>query len=83
MHTEAEAQLLWCPFGRPPRFADMDEAPAVNRTAKGAADHGSLCLASGCMAWKRRLLTIQDENGQITDYTPDPAGVGYCGLAGA
>jgi len=66
--TEEEAKTKWCPFARVVSSIKREEErarPAINRVG-GRVDDQCLCLASGCMAWRRRGAR---DNG-------------YCGLAG-
>jgi hypothetical protein len=70
--TEAEAKTKWCPFARAPEH----QGTGQNREDKGAATESSLCLASGCMAWR---VASPPPNIMVTTV---PAGVGYCGLGG-
>jgi len=53
--TPAEASKRWCPFVRIREYQEETiEGTAVNRSFDSAdsAASGSLCLASGCMAWR-------------------------------
>ncbi len=77
--TVAEASRRWCPFVRIREYQEGQiEGTAVNRTLDGedSAPHGSLCLASGCMAWRWDIAHAWDEK----ERRQEPRG--YCGLAG-
>jgi len=65
--TEDEAKRKWCPFGRVVSRVGPENLAGFNRSNDGRADHESLCLASGCMAWRWRATADRD---------------GFCGLAG-
>lgn len=77
--SAAEASKRWCPFVRIRAYQEGHiEGTAVNRSLDGedSAPHGSLCLASGCMAWRWDISHAWDEE----ERRQEPRG--YCGLAG-
>lgn len=77
--TVAEATKRWCPFARIREYQEGHmETTAVNRSFEGedGAARGSLCLASGCMAWRWDISHAWD--GEERRQEPR----GYCGLAG-
>jgi len=49
MMTEEEAKTKWCPQAR----VAAVEGDGPNRRYDGAPIRGSLCLASGCMMWRK------------------------------
>lgn len=67
-HTmkEEEAIKRWCPFVRVSSYPFNDENATINRD-----DFNYNCIASVCMAWRWRMSTKSDHEGE-----------GYCGLAG-
>ena len=73
--TEDEAKTKWCPTAGASRFNRQDE----------------LCMASGCMAWRRNVAMFDRMTGEpaipgvaaIGDLEPRYTSHGYCGLAGA
>lgn len=81
--TEEEAMTKWCPFAR---ILDRSDVGAgINRPLTMLdADDSTLptwqaaetrCIASGCMAWRRYLIT---GSGGACQESND----GFCGLAG-
>lgn len=86
--TEAEAKTMWCPLGR---GAFQYRAGAANDdcmvVANRAENDGpiTLCLASGCMAWRWVGYSIADDGadakGTIFRFVKEVT-QGYCGLAG-
>lgn len=77
--TVGEAGKCWCPFVRIREYQEGHmETTAVNRSFEGedGAARGSLCLASGCMAWRWDISHAWD--GEERRQEPR----GYCGLAG-
>lgn len=60
--TEPEAKKKWCPFAR-----SSLNGRVANRTPTGQPDEGAMCLASECMAWRRKVTNPQ---------------YGHCGNAG-
>lgn len=90
--TETQARGLWCPFSRVAMAtADGTIGPhlaAANRwqvdgNSKSLLPAGSMCIASACMAWRKRVSSderdrrkFEDENIGKFEYG------GYCGLAG-
>jgi hypothetical protein len=90
--TEVQARGRWCPFSR----AAMATAegvlihglPAANRwQTDGKGDNllpaGSMCIASACMAWRKR---VSASDRDLRDSDDERIGKfeagGYCGLAG-
>lgn len=90
--TEADAQSKWCPFARTQIVQDENLCAVVNRTPLGKPDSGAMCLASGCMAWRKVGVLVDRATGRPLlpgqTYQAGAAeerylGDGYCGLAGA
>jgi hypothetical protein len=77
--TPAHASKRWCPFVRIREYQEGSiEGTAVNRSFDSAdsAANGSLCLASGCMAWR------WDIGHEWEDEERRDERRGFCGLAG-
>lgn len=77
--TPAQASKRWCPFVRIREYQEGGiEGTAVNRSfdSLDSAANGSLCLASGCMAWR------WDVGHEWEDEERRDEPRGYCGLAG-
>ncbi|HVC28014.1 MAG TPA: hypothetical protein VNF48_00530 [Gammaproteobacteria bacterium] len=77
--TPAQASKRWCPFVRIREYQEgAMEGTAVNRSFDSAdsAANGSLCLASGCMAWRWDL----GHDWEDEERRDEPRG--SCGLAG-
>lgn len=77
--TPAQASKRWCPFVRIREYQEGGvEGTAVNRSFDSAdsAANGSLCLASGCMAWR------WDIGHEWEDEERRDEARGFCGLAG-
>jgi hypothetical protein len=67
--TEAEAKKRWCPYTR---VEYMEYGVVINRFPMSANPpqdvfEATLCLGSGCMAWRTNIVNDQD---------------GYCGMGG-
>lgn len=84
--TEDEAKTKWCPFVRFHRTPFDTHAPNRNVTASDT----TLCLGSGCMAWRSKEQTWFTNRAEAefrrTGRRLEPTGAdidGYCGLAGA
>lgn len=85
---ESQALKRWCPFSRvATQMADGSIVPSsANRlhAPKGYGPiSGSMCIGSGCMAWRVRVHhenrdCREPEDERIGKYSSD----GYCGLAG-
>ena len=70
--TEDDAKTKWCPFTRTTQITEYAGAVAVNRLVErdGRKAAPTVCIASGCMAW-RWVHPQHDEEAE-----------GFCGLAG-
>lgn len=91
--TEDEAKTKWCPFAR--QMVSLDntvtgspnEIASANRFHKGKV---TLCLGSGCMAWRRQTVMIDRATGEPAIPGVTAIGAleerysahGFCGLAG-
>jgi len=86
--TEEEAKTKWCPFARCDHNATnrANPGPNADMTAGWAP-----CIASACMAWRKRTVLIVRMTGEraipgvAAQGTTEErySGEGYCGLAGA
>ena len=70
--SEDEAKTKWCPFARQMVTIESGGGAITGAVAVGSANRfeggkGSLCLGSGCMAW-RRADALDTK-------------IGYCGFA--
>lgn len=91
--SESEAKTRWCPFSRVIVYDSATDRPvAGNRwqhEASGAIIN-SMCLGSGCMAWRWGLNWKPLGNIDPSDLTQPAMGImqratptkGWCGLAG-
>ena len=91
MITEAEARKKWCPFVR---LMPMNNATAPQCEPQSNRDGswGTRCIASECMAWRKRAIDISQGQSRGDVFIPVPGAsyatnevkfVGFCGLAGA
>ena len=71
--TEDEARTKWCPMVR--HVFEVDEGDAFNRISNitGGASYNLNCIASDCMMWEWRPITVGDEDFDTVE--------GYCGLS--
>lgn len=73
--TEEEAKAKWCPFAR-----ENDGGFRPTTVNRGIGETCN-CLASACMAWRRKWPGIPDD-ATITGSPTVVSAHGYCGLAG-
>ena len=64
--TEQEAGIKWCPQG------------SRSTVTSGVRHHPSMCLGSGCMAWR----WADPSGARYGDQGDEQGRRGYCGLAG-
>lgn len=80
--TEDEARKRWCPFAQVPvRIAGTVISANRARTEDDGLDHGPLCIASNCMAWRWSYSPESQKADEEFDYKSGPC-KGFCGLAG-
>lgn len=66
--TEADAKTKWCNYATAPmETSGVGIGISISRNADGTPATATLCLASGCMAWRWQNQTL---------------GQGYCGESG-
>jgi len=88
LHTEQEAKTKWCPYANV-YVAYQGTGAAGNRgLGDGQANTAkALCLASGCMAWRKVDQVGIGPNGEKRDRDMDGrtrwVDRGYCGAFGA
>lgn len=61
--TEQEAKNKWCPQAR--ASDNGDPALSINRTRGNEPDRDCFCLASWCMAWRRRDVAPAKETPRV------------------
>lgn len=93
--SETEAKARWCPFARVALGKNYDGenadipkgVPSCNRIGIEAlpksaiVPNASLCLVTGCMAWRATDNKTYPCAPGEPERDPEPAG--YCGLAGS
>ena len=67
--TEAEAKKKWCPYSM-----------TATDIRTGEASRASMCIASGCMAWRWYYPPDWDTEGQLKALNEQ---TGYCGAFGS
>lgn len=72
MHTEEQAQDLWCPLVRSYEL----------QGAHGGTDGWCNCIASKCAMWRWGRWQHADERVSPTEVKCGRVRLGYCGLAG-
>lgn len=69
MPTQAQANQMWCPFGR---VRSANGATPINRDPDGTGSPQSGCLAATCMAWRWASSEQQPRRAQVTSTADAP-----------
>lgn len=90
--TEEQAREKWCPQVRHAIMAEnqLGGVIAVGSANAGRAKLASLCIASGCMMWRKLTVMIDRATNEPAipgvaaqgDLEERYSNSGYCGLAG-
>jgi len=85
--TEDEAKTKWCPFAR--QMVSIDEEMSGRKSPVAIASANrfdvnkmSICLGSGCMAWRETHPASDPLRHTDGSLTYANSAKGFCGLAG-